>query len=53
MSYQRGACGVNRVIVKNNASVYGRFVMSSEVEGIMYGVVEGVKCITLRLFGHL
>ncbi len=53
MSYLRGACGLNRMDGDSNESVYGKFGMSFKSEGMNYGVVEGVKCSTLKWFGHL
>ncbi len=52
MSYLRGGCGVNRMDGESNENVYRKFGMSSR-EGMSCGVVEMVKCSTLRLFGHL
>jgi len=49
----RGCCGVNRMDGESNENVYGRFGMASKGEGMSCGVVEMVKCSTLRWFGHL
>ncbi len=38
---------------ENNERVYNRFGKSTKGEGMTCGVVEGVKCSTLRWFGHL
>jgi len=38
---------------ESNESVYGRFGMSVKGEGMNCGVVEVVKCNTLRWFSHL
>ncbi len=53
MSYLRGACGLNGMDGESNKSVYGKFGMSFKSEGMNCGVVEVVKCCTLRWFGHL
>ncbi len=53
MSYLRGACGVWRMDGESNESVYHRFGMSSKGEGMKGGVVERVKCNTLRWFDHM
>ncbi len=53
MSYLRSACGVWRMDGESNESVYNRFGMSSKGEGMKHGVVEGVKCNTLRWSGHM
>ncbi len=53
MTYLRGACGRNRMNGESNESVYGKFGMSFKSEGMNCGVVEVVKCSTLRWFGHL
>ncbi len=53
MSYLRGACGVQRMDGESNENAYNRFGMSRKGEGMKCGVVEGVKCNTLKWFGHL
>ncbi len=53
MSYLRGGCGVNRMDGESNENIYRKFGMSSRGEGTSCGVVELVKCSTLRWFGHL
>ncbi len=52
ISYLKVECGVNKMDGENE-SVYRRFSMSSRGEGMSCGVVEKVKCSTLRWFGHL
>ncbi len=47
------ACKVRRMDDESNESVYNRFGISSKGEGMKCGVVEGVKCNTLRWFGHM
>ncbi len=44
---------MNRMDGESNENVYRRFGMSSRGEGMSCGVVEMVKCSTLRWFGHL
>ncbi len=44
---------MKRMDGESNENVYGRFSMASKGEGMSYGVVEVVKCSTLRWFGHL
>ncbi len=51
--YLRGGCGVNRMYGESNENVCRKFGMSSRGEGMSCGVVEMVKCSTLRWFGHL
>ncbi len=53
MSYLRSACRVQRMDGESNERVYNRCGMSSKGEGMKCGVVEGVKCNTLRWFGHM
>ncbi len=53
MSYLRSACGVWRMDGESNESVYNRFGMSSEDEGMKCGVVEGIKRNTQSWFGHM
>ncbi len=53
MSYLRGSFGLNRIDGESSESVYGKLGMSFKNEGMNCGVVEVVKCNTLRWFGHL
>ncbi len=53
MGYLRGAWGLNRMDGESNESVYGKFGMSFKYEGMNCGVLEVVKCSTLRWSGHL
>ncbi len=53
MSYLRSGCSVNRMDGESNENLYRKSGMSSIGEGISCGVVEMVKCSTLRWFGHL
>ncbi len=48
MSYLRGGCGVNRMDGESNENVYRNFGMSNRGEGMSCGVVEMVRCSTLR-----
>ncbi len=50
MSYQRGACGLNRMDGESNKSVCGKFAMSVKSEGMNCVVVEVVKRSILRWF---
>ncbi len=49
----RGACGLNRIDGESSESVYGKFGMSFKIKEMNFGVVELVKCSTLKWFGHL
>ncbi len=49
MSYLRSACGVWRIDGESNESVYNRFGMSSNGEGMKCGVGGGVKCNTPKV----
>ncbi len=51
MSFLRGGCGVNRMEGESNENVYRKFGMFRRGEGMSCGVVEMVKCSTLRWFG--
>ncbi len=51
MTYQRGACGVNRWDGVSNESMYERCGMRGHGRG--WDVVEWVKRSTLRWFGHI
>ncbi len=53
MRYLRGACGVSRWDGLSNESVYERCDMRGRESGVGCGVVEWVKRITLRWFGHI
>ncbi len=53
MSYLRGACGVTRQDGESNESVYERWGMGSQANGVECGVVKWVKRYTLRWFGHI
>ncbi len=44
---------MNRMDGESNENVYRKFDMSSRGEGMSCGVVEMVKCSTLRWSGHL
>ncbi len=48
MSYLRGGCGGNRMEGESNENVNRKFGVSSRGEGMSCGVVEIVKCSTLR-----
>ncbi len=48
---ETGGCGVNRMDGESNENVYRKCGMSSR--GMSCGVVEMVKCNTLRWFGHI
>ncbi len=52
MSYLRSGYGVNRMDGESSDNVYGRFGMSSKGKRMNCGVMEVVKCNTLRWFGH-
>jgi len=53
MSYIRGACGLSRWDGESNVNVYENFGMGATAKGVDCGVVEWVKCGTLRWFGHM
>ncbi len=44
MSYQKGACGLNRMDGESNKSVYGKFGLSFKSDGMNCGVVEMIQC---------
>ncbi len=52
MCYLRSACDLKRMDGESNQSLYGKFGMSFKREGMNCGVVEVIKCSTLRWFGH-
>ncbi len=53
MSYLKGACGLNRMEGERNGSLYRKFDIPFQSEGMNCGVVEVIKRSTLRWFGHL
>ncbi len=53
MSYLRGASGVTRWDGKGNESMCERCGMGSHANGVNCGVVEWVKRIMLRWYGHI
>lgn len=47
MSYLGSACGVQRIVGESNESLYNRFSISSNGEGMKCGVIEFAKSNTL------
>ncbi len=52
-SYLRSACGVSKWDGESNESVCETFSMGMTAEEVDCGVVEWVKCGTLRWFGYV
>ncbi len=53
MNHLRSVCGIRKMDGESNESMYNRYGMPSKGEGMKCGVVEGVKCNTLRWFGYM